>query len=389
MRLKHVVVLLLIWLALAGCGGGGGSGGGSTPPINSAAGGGTPSGSLSPVWTLETAAASDLGQTQAEVQSVLDHVFADTATQAALLVLNGYVIGERYAPDRDASSLGHSWSVAKSFYSAAVGVAIDEGWIQSVDQPAADFLTEWQGTAKETITIGNLLEMRGGFAADSSIFFADDQTSFALDFPLTGTPGSAFVYSNPTSQLFEPLLRRATGLDAHAYLRQKILQPIGIDTNLIGMWFDPTGTHPLTYMGLDLTARDMARFGLLYARGGEWDGSQVVSASYVADSLVARSANYGYQWWVLNANFLNTPVPINVSAALGLDGQKIYVWPEADLVLVVQTRYEHNANQGYVLSDSNFPETCTARNSCPGATGSQTPSYDEVTLMLLLEALGD
>ncbi|MEM7003680.1 MAG: serine hydrolase, partial [Pseudomonadota bacterium] len=183
MRIRDAVGLLLIWAALASCGGGGGSGGGSTPPINSAAGGGTPSVSLAPIWTLETASASELGQTQAEVQSVLDHVFADTATQAALLVLNGYVIGERYAPDRDANSLGHSWSVAKSFYSAAVGVAIDEGWIQSVDQPAADFLTEWQGTAKETITIGNLLEMRSGFAADSSIFFADDQTNFALDFP--------------------------------------------------------------------------------------------------------------------------------------------------------------------------------------------------------------
>ena len=70
-------------------------------------------------------------------------------------------------------------------------------------------------------------------------------------------------------------------MDAHAYLTEKILLPIGIDPNLIGMWLDRTGTNPLTYMGLDMTPLDMARFGLLYARNGEWDGNQIVPGSSV------------------------------------------------------------------------------------------------------------
>ena len=178
-------------------------------------------------------------------------------------------------------------------------------------------------------------------------------------------------------------------MNAHAYLTEKILLPIGIDPNLIGMWLDRTGTNPLTYMGLDMTPLDMARFGLLYARNGEWDGNQIVPASYVQASLSAQTDYYGLQWWVLNGPFFGQEPPILISAALGLNGQKIYVWPAEDLVLVVQTQYEHSANQGYVLSDSNFPDTCTARNACPGSTGAEVASYSEFTLMSLLAELVD
>ncbi len=374
--------LTLALVLLASCGGGGG---GSNPPPQTV----TPPQPLSPTWSLDRAAPAQLGASQAEVDAILDHVFNDQAVQSAMLVKEGYIIGERFASGVTANNLGTSWSVAKSFYSAAIGVAIDEGWITSLDQPASDFLTEWVGTNKEAITIRDILEMRAGFPADSSIYFVDDQTQFALDFVQTRPENGTFVYSNPTSQLFEPLIRRATGLDAHAYLRQKVLIPIGIDTNQIGMWFDRTGANPITYFGLDLRPEDMARFGLLYARGGQWDGQQVVSQSFVQESVRAHSATYGFQWWIMNNAFFGAPVPISVFAALGLDGQKIYVWPDEDIVLVVQTIYAHSRNQGYTLSDTNFPDTCTARNNCPGATGGQEPTFDEHALMLLLEALGE
>lgn len=382
---KRLVFSTVLAVVSFGCGGGGSSGGGS--PAAGGAGSGGSVTPLQPTWSLGRAQPDELGQTQAEVDAVLGHVCADRAVQSGTLVLAGYIIGECFRGNRNATSLGTSWSVAKSFYSAAIGAAVAEGWIQSLDQPASDFLTEWLGTDKEAITIRQLLEMRAGFAADVGVFFSDDHTAYALNFPLSGTPGDRFVYSNPTSQLFEPILLRATGLDAHAYLRQAILTPIGIDSTTIGMWFDRTGVNPVTYMGLDMTPAQMARFGLLYARGGEWNGRQVLPQTYVQESLSARSAFYGYQWWVMNQAYFGRAVPIAVSAALGLDGQKIYVWPDADVVLVVHTLYEHSPNQGYVLSDINFPDTCTARNSCQGATGGEVPSFDEYTLMLLLEPL--
>jgi len=83
------------------------------------------------------------------------------------------------------------------------------------------------------------------------------------------------------------------------------------------------------------------------------------------------------------------PTTISVAAALGFDGQKIYVWAEKDVVLVVHTQYEHSQNQGYVLSTTNYPGTCAGRNRCPGATGGEVPSYNERELVNLLAELGN
>ena len=320
-------------------------------------------------WSLSRVSPAEADTTVNAVEAILDHVFGDAAVQSAMLVKDGYIVGERYAEGIDASTLGTSWSVAKSYYSAAVGIAVDEGWISSLDQPASDFFTEWEGTNKSDITVRDLLEMRSGLPASSRIFFAADQTAFSLDLSKTRPEGGTFVYSNPTSQLFEPLLLRSTGLDAHSYLRQKLLSPIGIDVDQIGMWRDAVG-NPVTYFGLDLRPEDMARFGLLYARGGEWDGTQVVSESYVRASISAQSEFYGFQWWLMNEAYFNAAVPIQVAAALGLEGQKIYVWPEGDVVLVVFTRYEHNANAGYTLSPPTFralvpAETLVTIRTCP------------------------
>ena len=91
----------------------------------------------------------------ADVDAILDHIFSDAATQSAVVSKDGYVVGERYADGFDADSLGTSWSVARSFYSAAVGVAIGEGHFSSVTQKASDVLTEFVGTDKEDITIGD------------------------------------------------------------------------------------------------------------------------------------------------------------------------------------------------------------------------------------------
>lgn len=383
-RIKLLLPVLALFL-LASCGGGGGS---RSQPIPTASTPTTPQ-QLSPTWTLERAAPDELGTTQDEVNAVLSHVFTDPASQSATLVKSGYIIGERFSSGVTAETLGTSWSVAKSFYGAAIGVAIDEGWFQSLDQPASDFLTDWIGTNKEDITLRQILEMRAGFPENVSIYYETDQTQFALDFDKTAPQGSLFTYSNPTSQLYDPLLLRATGLDAHTYLRDKILTPIGIDTNSIGMWFDRTGSNPITYFGLDMRPVDFARFGLLFARGGEWNGQQIVPRDYVTASLEAQSPWYGFQWWVLNDAFFGATTPIAISAAFGLHGQRIYVWPSEDIVLVVHTTYEHAANQGYTLTDTNFPDTCTARNACPDSVGSEVERYDELRLMELLEPLAD
>lgn len=381
-------LLLPLALILTACGeGGSGANDFSSPAQNTGNTGSTPSAVLEPTWNLSIANPSDLNLEVSDVNAIINLVFSDQAVQATMLIKDGYIIGERYSAGTDNATLGTSWSVAKSFYAIAMGIAIDEGWLEGLEQPASEILPEWVGTDLETVTIRQILEMRAGLGAGSMIFLQENQTEFALSAPKLRTEGEAFVYSNTTSQLIEPILRRATGLDAHSYLRQKVLTPIGVDTNQIGMWFDPSGENPLTYMGLDLSPTDIARFGLMIARDGAWEETRIVSSAYLSESLSPSSEFYGLHWWILNDAFFRESTPINVVAALGLDGQKLYVWPEQDLVLVVLTQYEHSANQGYTLSDINFPNTCTARNSCPGALGGEVPSFDQLELMHRLNDL--
>ena len=342
---------------------------------------------IRPDWALPRTVPDDAGIAACSANDVVDHVFTDHAVQSVLLVADGTVIAERYADGYDVASLGTSWSVAKSFYSAAVGVAIDRGHIASLDQPASDFFTEWAGTNKAAITVRDLLEMRAGLP-DPNIFVQRDQTAFALAQSPVRAPGTTFQYSNITSQLFEPLIRRATGMDAHDWLASTILDPIGVDRGAIGMWLDPTGTQPLTYCCLDMRPDDFARFGVLFANDGDWEGETLIPADYVHTSLSAQSPFYGLQWWVMNATYFEgREPPIAVSAAHGLEGQHIYVWPDGKVVLVVLTRYEHDPSQGYVLSLANYPSTCGARNTCPGAQGDRVPSYSEHTLLERLAAL--
>jgi CubicO group peptidase (beta-lactamase class C family) len=283
--------------------------------------------------------------------------------------------------------------VAKSFYSAAMGVAIEEEHFSSVNQKASTVLTEFVGTDKEDITIEQILRMRSGLVANTDVFFSGDQTAHALANTLVTPPDTQFSYSNANSQLFEPLIRRATGMDAHSYLTEKILRPIGIDPANVGLWLDATGTQPMSYCCIDMRPDDFLRFGLMFARGGRWQNAQVVPESYVSASLNPVGF-YGYQWWSMNEAYFGSPVRGEVESAIGLNGQRILIWPEHDLVVVVLKKYQHFANQGYVLDLAgdtlNFPNTCTGRNSCSAAagdlasTGPPVPTYDLQALVELM-----
>ena len=392
---KAIVVLHLLLLSHA-CGGGG-----TSPQNREAQDENIPLNTRS--WELLPATPTQIGIDNQVVEDILSYVLTDNAVQSVVILKNGWKIGERYAEGYDANDFGTSWSMAKSFYSAAIGVAISEGWISSVDQKASTFLTEWIGTNKEDITIRNILEMRSGLSGGNhggtEIVYTVDQTDYAISRELTGIPGETWAYSNPTSQLFAPIIERSTGLDAHTYLSQKILIPIDVDINEVGLWLDPTGENPITYCCIDMKPDDFARFGLLYARDGEWEGNQIIPEDYFAASTTVQWYFYGYQWWVLNSAFLGEEVAHDeMFAAIGYHGQNIWVWPEQDVVIVILSIYEHSRNAGYVLSaadeddlltNANFPNTCTARNDCSWSEGSPIPSFDNLTLWNLIQGLAD
>ena len=271
-------------------------------------------------------------------------------TQGLVVVHEGAIVGEWYADGEGPDSWAASWSVAKSFTSALIGIAIAEGHISGVDAPMTTWFPEWAGTPKEAITLLDVLHMESGLAwvedyNAAAVTSSDiitmlllhlDQLAYAASRPLEDPPGTDFSYSSGDTMLLSGVLERATGMPAHEYARTKLFDPLGIDQV---EWWRDAEDHTLTFCCLDTTSRDFARFGLLYLLDGAWGGEQVVPASWVTDSVTDTantSAGYGYQWWLSDGDGYVPPY----FSARGHDGQYIYVIPSLDLVVVRNGLYD-------------------------------------------------
>ena len=282
-------------------------------------------------WKLNSPESS--GFRSEDVDTLMNYLKTPSlSTQAAILIKGNNIIAEYYSDGFDNKSMATSWSVAKSFASTVVGVANDEGYILSVNDPITNYIPQWENTEKDTISLKQLLGMRSGMV-DSvvSVYYSSDMVSQSLGRSITNEPGSVFSYSNEDSMLLGHIVENATGMKFQDYADSRLFDPLGINET---WWTDQAG-NTLTYAGLDMTPREFARFGLMVAQEGRWQGQQIVSSSWldVATQTYDDIANYGFQWWTSNT--------YPFFQALGLDGQYIYVWPDTDIVLVRFTFYEH------------------------------------------------
>jgi CubicO group peptidase (beta-lactamase class C family) len=270
-----------------------------------------------------------------------------------VLVKNGYLIAENYFNEGAVDKKALAQSISKSYDSALVGIALDQGCLSSVDQKMMDFFPEFAAQItdprKMHITIRDMLQMRAGFPweeTDPSLweaFLAGDQLPLLVDFPLISDPGAAFNYSNLTSYLLGVIVARACDTDLKSYAQEHLLSPI--DAN-VGDWYQDRFNY--YYSLFSFTARDMARFGLLYLNDGEYKGKQIISADWVYDSLhnysedawvsedrlnkvgrYFRDLGYGYQWW--SARVENR----HVDFAWGHGGQLIVLLGDLNMVIVV------------------------------------------------------
>jgi len=313
---------------------------------------------------------ADVGADAGALEDAYDYAFLPRLnTQSVVIVKDGAIIAEWYDAGHDADSVGTSWSVAKSFTSALIGMSLDSGDIGSLDDSVADYLTDWEGTAEAAVTLRDLLEMRSGLstAGDSTIYWSGDALADALSRRLRHTPGTHWEYINQDSQLLGGVLETLHGVSLAEHAEEALLEPLGIE----GTWWSDTAGNTLAYCCLDATSRDFARFGLLYARGGEWDGEQLVPSSYVRTSTRAPigSSGYGYQWWL---PWWSTHESLFM--AVGYHEQYIYVFPERDLVVVRNGDYTHMGPDAVVDGTSYHDST--------GATGWD----DEAFLEPILEA---
>jgi len=281
---------------------------------------------------------------------------AELETIYSLLVIkNGYLIAEDYFNEGSVEQKDRLQSVTKSYTSALVGIALDQGYLSSVDQKMLDFFPEIvdqiTDPRKEQITIRDLLQMRAGYPweeTDPDLWdglLSGHYPPLIKEFPLIAGPGTEFHYSNLSSNWLGIIVDRATGMNLKAYAEENLFLPIGVEAGEWGM--DAEG-HNNGCGDLHFSARDAAKFGLLYLNDGEYEGNQVVPANWVRESLQRYSENinatggfpanwglsisdigYGYQWWSARAG------EHHFDFAWGHGGQLIVLVDEFDMVIVV------------------------------------------------------
>lgn len=277
-----------------------------------------------------------------------------------LVFKNGKLIAEKYFHDGDINLEQKTQSVTKSFTSALVGIAIDQGYIQSVNQKMMDFFPELEDQIKDPrkygITIKHLLQMRAGYPWEESsaelfeLLYTGFRPSNVAEVPLIRDPGSGFDYSNLSSHFLAIIIARATDSDLKDYAQENLFTPLGIT---VDEWTTDWEYYRIGHGEIYMTSREMAKLGVLYLKNGIFDGKQIVSADWVHDSLESYTENawkyrvgknfndigYGYQWWSARSG------DIRYNLAWGHGGQQIVVVDELDLVIVV-TAHPHFAEHG-------------------------------------------
>ena len=291
-----------------------------------------------------TAELDSLGGTP--VTEPLDTFLAETGTTAFLVIRDDTLLYERYFNGYTHDSPQTSFSVAKSFVSALVGIVISTWHIDSINDPMVTYIPELTGRGMDTITIQHLLTMSSGlrysgtgsgggpFGDDAKTYYHPNLRQLALTVRPESAPGSGWQYNNYHPLLLGLILERATHRPVATYLSEKLWQPLGMEAD--GSWsIDSTvdGFEKLE-SGLNARAIDFAKFGRLYLNAGSWSGVQVVPADWVEEStrvdMTTDPADfYQYLWWVDIAQpyygrFL----------ARGNLGQFIYVVPDKRLVIV-------------------------------------------------------
>jgi len=278
-----------------------------------------------------------------------------THTSALFVLKRGQVRFEQYWLTGGRKVQWISMSVAKSFVSALVGIALSDGLIGSLQDPIDRYEPRLSASAYAGVRIKDVLQMSSGVRFDEDYSDPDSEIfrlsaamapGGSLDDFMASTerevsPGSRCLYASSDTQALAMLIVGATGRSLTDYMQEKLYTPLGMESP--GFWMTDSHGREMAYAGLLMTARDFAKFGELYRLGGRWAGRQLVPADYVADSVRADAPHvqpggpivsnhvfgpgYGYQWWLPAGN-------LGEFSAIGVYNQFVYVDPARETVIV-------------------------------------------------------
>jgi CubicO group peptidase (beta-lactamase class C family) len=290
-----------------------------------------------------------------------------------LIIKDGKLVFEEYFYEYTADSLHELRSASKSFVSALTGQALQKEFITSKNEAVLAYFPGYipsnASPLKQRITIENLLTNQSGLNYDISdpksvgdetkMNYSDDWVKYTLDLPMIDTPGGKGRYASGNPIILGRIIEKASGRSLSAFANENLFKPLGIQHY---KWnFKPDKSSAEDFCQLYLRPRDMAKFGLMYLDGGKWGNRQVVPASWVEASFskhsMVQNVNYGYLWWL---KYLEKDgLRYNGMAAQGNGGQKIFLFPDQQLV-VVTTGGNYNSQSHadelivtYILSSFN------------------------------------
>ena len=263
---------------------------------------------------------------------------------AFLVIKDGKLLEEQYFDGYGPESKTNSFSMAKTVVTMLVGIAIQEGYIESLDQKLSDFLTEFKDDEfGKDASIGSLSRMTSGYDWDESyyspfsptveLYYGNDVKDFLLNRTFSKAEDTEHYYSSASTQLLAILLTRALQnknpeLTLSGYLSDKLWKPLGMDAD--ALWHLDGEGMELAYCCINTNARNFAKLGHLLLQDGKWNNEQVLDSTYVALMHTTDLAdNYGYSTWIQNNN-----APNNYFYFRGHLGQYILIVPNQQMVVV-------------------------------------------------------
>ncbi len=282
-----------------------------------------------------------------KLQNVVDNSFDKNGdilkrTRAVVVIYKDQIIAEKYVEGFTKETKLLGWSMTKSITSAVLGVLEKQGKI-NVSQ--TNIFPEWENDNRSKITLNNLLQMNSGLEwvedynnisdVTKMLFLAEDMTKIQLQKPLTGKPNESWNYSSGTTNLLSGFIRNQfkTHQEYLDFWYTELIDKIGMSSMILET--DVAGNYVGSSYGW-ATARDWAKFGLLYLNDGSWNGEQILNKSWVNYSKTPTNGSngeYGAQFW-LNAGGVYPNVPKDLFSCNGYQGQHVFIIPSKDLVVV-------------------------------------------------------
>lgn len=268
-------------------------------------------------------------------------------TTSFLVIRNDSILYENYWENNNKESVTNSFSMAKSFTAALIGIAIKQGLIKSIDEPVGNYIESYKVGEKAKITIKHLLTMSSGIAFDetynspwawpSEAYYGSDVNGLTLKSEVKMQPGITFEYKGGDTQLLGIILQQVLGKQSLSdYAAKNLWQPIGAEYPAFWSLDKENGMEKVSCCWY-ATARDFARIAKLYMQNGNWNGQQLLDSAYVAQSIILApllktngkpNDQYGYQWWVMQYK------DNHIFYCRGIRGQYIFAIPQKKIIIV-------------------------------------------------------